>query len=288
MRAIYKKEMQSYFHSMSAYVFLALFLALSGIYFTVICMAYGYMDYAANIYPNITILYIVIVPVLTMRLLAEERKRKTDQLLLTAPVRVTDIVLGKYLAVLTLLLAVVLVTFCQAGLLSLYGTVNWKTVLTGGMGYFLLGASFLAIGLFVSAMTESQMLSAAVSFGTVLFCMLLPNLSGMVPERARYTYVLCAMVILALSSFFYVQTKSRKTALLILAAGAGMAGVAAVLKPEFFDNGLSRVINWFSILDRFNDFCSGVLNISSIVYYLSFIAVFLFLTVQVMERRRWN
>ena len=88
MRAIYIKEMKSYFHTLSAYLFLALFLAISGVYFSVICMSYGYTDYAANIYSNITIIFIIIVPILTMRLMAEERKQKTDQLLLTSPVRV--------------------------------------------------------------------------------------------------------------------------------------------------------------------------------------------------------
>lgn len=143
MRAIYIKEMKSYFHSLSAYLFLALFLAISGVYFSVICMSYGYTDYAANIYSNITIIFIIIVPILTMRLMAEERKQKTDQLLLTSPVRVTGIILGKYLAVLTLLLGAVVITFLQAAVLSMYGDVNWLTVLTGGLGYFLVEPAFL-------------------------------------------------------------------------------------------------------------------------------------------------
>ncbi len=288
MKAVYMKEMRSYFHSVSAYLFLALFLAASGIYFSVICMAYGYTDYAANIYPNITIIFVIIVPVLTMRLMAEERKQKTDQLLLTSPVRVFDVIFGKYLAVLTLMAAAVLITFCQAAVLSLYGEVTWKTVLTGGLGYFLAGACLLAIGLFISSITDSQMIAAGISFGVVLLCMLLPNLSGIAPDRARYTYVVCGIVVALLAWFFCEQTKSWKAGLLTAAIGAGIVGGAAFLKPELFDNGLSKIIDWFSIMDRFNDFCSGVLNASSIVYYLSFIAVFLFLSVQTMEKRRWN
>ena len=126
MKAVYLKEMRSYFHSVSAYLFLALFLAVTGVYFSVICMSYGYTDYAANIYPNITIIFIVIVPILTMRLMAEERRQKTDQLLLTSPIRVSGIILGKYLAVLTLMAAAVLITFCQAAVLSMYGDVSWE------------------------------------------------------------------------------------------------------------------------------------------------------------------
>lgn len=288
MRAIYIKEMKSYFHSLSAYLFLALFLAISGVYFSVICMSYGYTDYAANIYSNITIIFIIIVPILTMRLMAEERKQKTDQLLLTSPVRVTGIILGKYLAVLTLLLGAVVITFLQAAVLSMYGDVNWLTVLTGGLGYFLVGASLLAIGLFISSITESQMIAAGISFGVVLLCMLLPNLSDIVPGRARYTYIVCGIVIVLLAWFFYEETKSWKAGVITMVLGAAVFGLFAWRTPELFDNGLSKIIDWFSIMDRFNDFCSGILNASSIIYYLSFIAVFIFLSIQTIEKRRWN
>ena len=288
MRAIYIKEMKSYFHSLSAYLFLALFLAISGVYFSVICMSYGYTDYAANIYSNITIIFIIIVPILTMRLMAEERKQKTDQLLLTSPVRVTGIILGKYLAVLTLLLGAVVITFLQAAVLSMYGDVNWLTVLTGGLGYFLVGASLLAIGLFISSITESQMIAAGISFGVVLLCMLLPNLSDIVPGRARYTYIVCGLVIVLLAWFFYEETKSWKAGVITMVLGAAVLGLFAWRTPELFDNGLSKIIDWFSIMDRFNDFCSGILNASSIIYYLSFIAVFIFLSIQTIEKRRWN
>ncbi len=288
MRAIYIKEMKSYFHSLSAYLFLALFLAISGVYFSVICMSYGYTDYAANIYSNITIIFIIIVPILTMRLMAEERKQKTDQLLLTSPVRVTGIILGKYLAVLTLLLGAVVITFLQAAVLSMYGDVNWLTVLTGGLGYFLVGASLLAVGLFISSITESQMIAAGISFGVVLLCMLLPNLSDIVPGRARYTYIVCGIVIVLLAWFFYEETKSWKAGVITMVLGAAVLGLFAWRTPELFDNGLSKIIDWFSIMDRFNDFCSGILNASSIIYYLSFIAVFIFLSIQTIEKRRWN
>lgn len=288
MRAIYLKEIKSYFHSLSAYLFLALFLAISGVYFSVICMSYGYTDYSANIYSNITIIFIIIVPILTMRLMAEERKQKTDQLLLTSPVRVTGIVLGKYLAVLTLLLGAVIITFIQAAILNIYGNVNWKTVLTGGLGYFLVGACLLAVGLFISSITESQMIAAGISFGVVLLCMLLSNLSDIVPGRARYTYIVCAIVILLLAWFFFEETKSLKAGVVTAVLGAAVLGLLAWLRPGLFDNGLSKIIDWFSVMDRFNDFCSGILNASSVIYYLSFIAVFIFLSIQTIEKRRWN
>ena len=288
MRAIYKKEMRSYFHSVAAWLFLALFLAASGIYFSVICMGYGYTNYSAYIYSSITILYIVIVPILTMRLLSEEQKQKTDQLLLTSPVKVSGIVFGKYFAVLTLLFLTVLISFGQAGLLSLYGKVNWKTVLTGGLGFFLLGSCLLAVGMFLSAMTENPVIAAALSFGATLLLILLPNISDQVPERARYTYIVCGLAAIFLGWFFWKETKSGLIGGIVTALGAVIIGAAHFMKPELFDNGLSKIIDWFSVFDRFNDFCSGVLNASSVVYYVSFSAVFVFLTVWIIEKRRWN
>ena len=103
MKAIYLKEMRSYFHSLAAYIYFALFIAATGVYFSVICMSYGYTDYAQYVFSNSTILYIVIVPILTMRLFAEEKKQRTDQLLYTSPIRSGSIVFGKYLASVTLL-----------------------------------------------------------------------------------------------------------------------------------------------------------------------------------------
>ena len=266
MKAIYLKEMRSYFHSLAAYIYFALFIAATGVYFSVICMSYGYTDYSQYVFSNSTILYIVIVPILTMRLFAEEKKQRTDQLLYTSPIRPGSIVLGKYLASVTLLAMSMLVS----------------------LGYFLLGACLMAVGMFVSSITDNQMIAAALSFAVVLFCMLLPNISNVVPGRARYTYLVCVLAVLLVAWFFYDETKNMK-----ITAGVGIAGIAVIgvlskVKPALFDNGLSKIIDWFSVLDRFNDFCSGILNASSIVYYVSFIAVFLFLTMQGIEKRRWN
>ena len=262
MKAIYLKEMRSYFHSLAAYIYFALFIAATGVYFSVICMSYGYTDYAQYVFSNSTILYIVIVPILTMRLFAEEKKQRTDQLLYTSPIRSGSIVFGKYLASVTLLAISMLVSIIEAGVLSMFGNVN--------------------------SLTDNQMIAAALSFAVVLFCMLLPNISNVVPGRARYTYIVCVLAVILIAWFFYDETKNVK-----ITAGVGVAGIAIIailskVKPALFDNGLSKIIDWFSVLDRFNDFCSGILNASSIIYYVSFIAVFLFLTMQGIEKRRWN
>ena len=96
-----------------------------------------------------------------------------------------------------------LVSIIEAGVLSMFGNVNWKTVLTGCLGYFLLGACLMAVGMFVSSLTDNQMIAAALSFAVVLFCMLLPNISNVVPGRARYTYIVCVLAVILIAWFFY-------------------------------------------------------------------------------------
>lgn len=288
MLTIYKKEMKSYIHSMMLYLYVALILAVSSIYFCAYCFSYGISDYSNYVIQNLTILFIIIVPILTMRLMAEEKKQRTDQLLLTSPIRTTDIITGKYLAVLSVFFCSILIFLFHGAILTRYTDVAWKTVLTGCFGYFLLGASLLAIGLFVSSISENPFVAAGISFGVVLLLILLPNLADMVPQRARYTYVFCAVVILCLAFFFYRQTGSIKIGAGVAVIGGCVEGGCAYLVPDLFDNGLAKIIEWCSVMDRFTDFCTGILNVSSIIYYLSFIFVFLMLSVFAIEQRRWR
>ena len=176
----------------------------------------------------------------------------------------------------------------------------------------------MAVGMFVSSLTDNQMIAAALSFAVVLFCMLLPNISNVVPGTATlkdpkgndsfYKYGIYRLKINVSLNIPENATEEQMTALreqwkqhghydetknVKITAGVGVAGIAIIailskVKPALFDNGLSKIIDWFSVLDRFNDFCSGILNASSIIYYVSFIAVFLFLTMQGIEKRRWN
>ena len=287
MLAIYEKELKSYFHSMIAYLFLTVLWAAAGVYFTVYCLYYGYMDFGQYVLSSITILFIIIVPVLTMRLMADEKKQKTDQLFLTAPVRVSSVILGKYLAVLTLFAIGLLGVFCYSILLSFFGDMVWRTNLTAFLGFFLMGACFLAIGTFISCCTESQVAAAAISFGVVLACFLLPHVVSLAPGRARYTFVMAAVAIICLALFFYHETYS-----IWIGGAAGGGGILALVvawiaKPSGFDDGFSKIVDWISILDRYDNFLNGILDGSSIIYYLSFIGVFLYLSIQTIEKKRW-
>lgn len=288
MIAIYKKEMKSYFTSMMVYIFLALFIAALGIYFTYYCLAYGVTDFSGYVLNSITILYLIIVPILTMRLMAEEKKQKTDQLLLTSPLSVTDIILGKYLAVLTLLLIAMIIATGYGLFIGIFGDISIPNLMTGILGYFLLGAALMAIGLFVSTISENQVTAAVLSFGVVLALFLLPNVASMAPGRARYTIIVAVIATALISYFFFEETKSIKTAGVV--AVVLIAAIVAVwfIKPTLYDDGIANIISWFSVLERSNDFFSGILNVSSILYFISFIVVFLLLSAQSIQKRRWK
>lgn len=177
----------------------------------------------------------MLVPVLTMRLLSEERKTKTDQLLLTSPVPLLSIVLGKYMAAVFVFLITLLITSIYPIILFIYGSPALGEILGGYLGFFLMGCTFIAIGLFVSSLTENQLTAYIATFAVLLLLWLMdwitPNLNNMI---------------------------------------------------------IVQILEWLSILKRFNDFGMGILSLSPIVYYVSFSAVFVFLTMRVMEKRRWS
>ena len=159
MAAIYKKELRSYFTSMTGYICMAFMLVVIGIYYAVINLASGY-PYFGYTLSCVIVLFLLMTPVLTMRILAEEKSRKTDQLLLTAPVSLWKIVVGKYLAMVTVFGLALLVTCFYPLILSRFGTVSLSMAYTAILGYFLYGAACIAIGLFISSVTESQVIAA--------------------------------------------------------------------------------------------------------------------------------
>ena len=199
MTAIYKKELKSYLTSMIGYLFMAFTLALFGLYFTAINLQQGYPEigYALQ---NSAFILLIAVPVLTMRVLSEEQKNKTDQLLLTAPVKISDIILGKYLALLTIYVIPVLIMCLYPLLLGTHGTVSYAVSYTSILGYFLLGAAYISVGVFVSSITESQVIAAVVGFVILFLCYVESGIANFFPEGAGSSFF-AFFIIIALGIF---------------------------------------------------------------------------------------
>ena len=168
MRAIYKKELRTYLTSMTGYIFMAVLLAVASLYYAANCLIGGYPVFGV-VLSSVYFVLLIIVPVLTMRSLAEEKRQKTDQLLLTAPVSIWKIVAGKYLAMLTVFLIPMLILCLYPLILLQFGSVSLPMAYSAVAGYTLFGSACLAVGMLVSALTESQVIAAVLTFGALFF-----------------------------------------------------------------------------------------------------------------------
>ncbi len=243
MGAIFKRELAAYFKSPIGYVFSAIFFAISGVCFVSTTVASGTTNTAVY-FSMVLLFFVILIPLLTMKLLSEEKKLGTEQLLLTSPVSLVGVICAKFFAAFTIFASTLGIS-SLLNMFALYGIakeqeyviakMNLPTFLGCILGVLLIGAAFIAIGLFISSLTENQIISAVVSIGVFA---------------------------------------------LIMASQAFAAGI---------NNTILRVIvKWFSVMDRFAGFQRGVFDITALVYYISLTTVFLFLTVRVYEKRRWE
>lgn len=287
MLAIYKKELRSYYTSVIGYVFIALFLAIIGVYFFVQNLIYQVGNFETTI-SSITFLFALLVPLLTMRLMAEENRQKTDQLLYTSPLTATSIVSGKFLSVFTVFLTVIGVICFYPLILSQYGKVPMESAYASIFGFALLGAAYLSMGLYISSLTESQVVAAVVTYIVFIFTALMEGIAGVLPTDKKAAFVTFTVILIIICLIIYRMMHN-----LTIALGIGLLGEAGltaiyILKPTLFDGLIIKVFEWLSIASRFSPFYYGILDISSIVYYLSITLLFLFLTVQVIKKKRWS
>lgn len=180
MGAIYRREMGAFFTSGIAYVFLAGFALFSGLFFSLGVIGSGIAD-MSPMFGSMFIIVLFLIPILTMRLLSEEKKNRTDQGLLTAPVSLSSIVLGKYFAALTLFIIAESIVFIYALIIAFCGQVVWSTLLGNYFAMLFLGAAFIAIGLFISSLTENQMASAVIGMFVLFVLYLLDSLAANIP-----------------------------------------------------------------------------------------------------------
>lgn len=250
--AIYKKEIRYYFQSLTAYVMIALFLILSGYFFVSIFRYYNFMSLQAAREPylarylnlidavmrpllgNVSIVLLFALPLLTMRLLAEEKRQGTFELLLTYPVSDLAVVLGKYLAALTVFAVMLAGTLIHPTLLAVFADPEPGPILTGYIGLFLMGCTFLAMGIFFSSLTSSQIIAGVATFGLSLF-------------------------------------------ILVIGWAAPFTGPT-----------LSKIISQFSLLEHYESFSKGLIEIQDVTYYVFLSAFFLFLTLRSLDSTRWR
>lgn len=234
MLAIYKRELRSYFISPIGYIYIALFLAISSLIFTYTTLRAGTCD-VSTYYSFILYLFAILIPLLTMRMLSEEKKTKTEQILLTSPVSLFSVIFAKYLAAFTMFAGTLLISCFNFIVLYFYGEPNTAIIFATTLGILLIGSAFVAIGIFISACTENQLVSALLTIASIAATLVL----GVLASYVNFT-------------------------------------------P------LRVVMKWLSVFDRFYGFTYGYFDVVALLYYVSITVVFLFLTVRIFEKRRWE
>ncbi len=287
MTAIYKKEIRTYFNTLTGYIFLGFFVAITGIYFMINNMSTGSLNYADTLAGSL-MLFWILIPVLTMRLFAEEARQKTDQLLFTSPVGVWGIVLGKFLAAATLFVIGALITGIFPFILSRLGTVALGQTLNVMFGYVLLGCALISVGIFISALTDNQIVAAVATFAALFVLFMIDSFTAEMPITAASSLIFAAIVIIILAIILYSSIKNILASVIFAVIAIGCELVIYYFNPSLFDGLISRFFGWFSMITRFENFYAGVFSLADTVYYISFAFVFIYLTVNTIEKRRWS
>ncbi len=287
MRAVFRHELRSYFHSITPYFFGAFLLVITGIG----AMMYNIQESISNFEYVLSfgsIILVLIVPLLTMRVIAEEKKQKTDQLLYSLPLTTTKVVIGKYLALMMVFLIPMIILCFYPLIFSLFGEVYLLTSYGSLLAFFLMGAALVSIGVFISSLTENQGIAAGVSVAVMLFSYYSVTISEYVSATPLGSMI--ALCVIAVLVAVLVRFVTRSTN---LAYGVGFVLIAAILvvyliNSSLFDGLLPKIMTEISLFSRFYTFVNGVFDVTAIIYYLTVIVFFLFLTVQSLEKRRYN
>ncbi len=234
MLAILRRELSAYFNSAIGYIVMAVFYFFSGMYFYLYCLYYGSSS-LTPVFANMFMIILFLIPIITMKSFSEEKRQKTDQALLTAPVNLFEIVMGKFLGAFTLYACCVGIFLVYTLVICFFTTPDWAVILCTIFGILLLGGALIAIDIFISALTESQVIAAIISIAAGLFIYMLDSL-------------------------------------------------ASLTQSEF----LTNILGTISFNNNFSNFTYGILNLSNVVFFVSVIAIFVFLTVRVFEKKRWS
>lgn len=287
MGAIFRHELRNYFHSLTAYVFGAFLLAVVGLG----SVLYNLQAAVSNfefVLSFASIIFVVIVPILTMRTLAEERRQRTDQLLYSLPITTTQVVLGKYLALLVVYLIPLAVISLYPLLFSQFGDVYLPTSYGSLFAFFMMGAALLAVGMFLSSLTDNQGFAAGIGIAAILLNYYSVSLAEYTSSTAMGSLIALYVIALLLGVVIRGLTRNENLAYGVTFALIAALSVAYFVNSTAFEGLLPDIMTKLSLFRQFNSFVNGAFNLTAIVYYVSVMGFFLFLSVQSMEKRRYN
>ena len=287
MSAVYKKELKTYCTGMTGPVFICFILLMTGI-FTVVYNLQG-------LYPNfevtlnqVVFVYLLAIPVLTMRSIAEEKHSRTDQLLYSLPMSVTSIVMAKYLAMVTVLAIPVCVMAFYPLLLATFGTVHLASAYAMLLAFFLLGAALIAVGMFISSLTESQVIAAVISLAATLLIYVMPGIANMISTDASTSLIGFLAFAVVIGRIVNSMIKNTVVSLCVTGILALLVVGVYLVDSSLFAGAIPNILTAVSLFDRLTTFQNGMFDLTAIIFFLSVCGLFVYLTVQSMEKKRWN
>lgn len=287
MTAVLRHEMRLFFTGLTGYVYGAFSLCAIAIYMMYYNLTAGYANFEYTL-AGASFAFIVIIPIITMRIIAEEKKQKTDQLLYSLPISTTQIVAGKFFAVLLTSVIPLIVVIAYPFILQNYGNVYLPAAFGALFGYVMLAASLLAIGMFISSITESQPMAAGICFAAMILNYYMVTLAEYATSSAYGSLV--AILIIEFIIAFLIRHMTGND---FLSEGIGAAAMivtvaAYIYNSDWFEGLFPLILKNLSVYERFYEFVDGIFDYTHVVYFISVIIFFLFLTVQSLEKRRYN
>lgn len=287
MTAVLKHELRNYFHSLTAYVFGAFLLAFIGLGATLYNLQAAVSNFEFVLSFG-SLVFVVIVPILTMRVIAEEKKQRTDQLLYALPITTTEVVLGKYLALLVVYLIPLAVVSVYPLIFARYGDVYLLTSYGSIFAFFVLGAALIALGVFISSLTDNQGFAAGIGIAVILLNYYSASLSEYVSSTPAGALIAAFALVIVLGMVIRHLTKNENLAYGFYFLAGGAVLILYLIDSEAFSGLLPSVMKTLSLFERFYVFVNGVFDLTAIVYFVTFAVFFLFLSVQSLEKRRYN
>ncbi|MBQ4243615.1 MAG: ABC transporter permease subunit [Clostridia bacterium] len=286
MGAIFRKELRGYFTGITGYILTAIMLFMIGYYTVSYCFSYHYAVFE-YVYASAVLVLLFFVPVITMRLFAEEKKQKTDRLLYSLPLKMSDIVLGKYFAALCVLALPCAVSAIYPLLLHSYGNFNFRLIYITLACFFLLGAALTAICMFISLLTENQIAAAIISFVILLLNHFLNNILGVVPASVTAYTIITVVAIAIIGLLVWLVTKNGILADIVSIILLAALIAVRIIKPTIIEKVAGGILDKILLFDVFYIMVDGMLELSTVVLYMSVVVLFTFMSIQVLERRRW-
>ena len=287
MRAVFRHELSSYFTGVTGYVFSAFLLLFTGIY----TMVYNLQSASVHfeyVLGSMSFVFLIIVPILTMRVLAEERRQRTDQLLYSLPITTTQVVLGKYFALLVVYLIPLAVVSLYPLLFSQFGEVYLPTSYGSLFAFFMMGAALLAVGMFLSSLTDNQGFAAGIGIAAILLNYYSVSLAEYTSSTAMGSLIALYVIALLLGVVIHNLTRNENLAYGVTLVLIAALSVAYFVNSSAFEGLLPDIMTKLSLFRQFNSFVNGAFDLTAIVYYVSVMGFFLFLSVQSREKRRYN